>query len=355
MKAIVFEAPGVVRVAERPLPAIEHPGDALVRVTAAGICGSDLHIVDGRDRGCRPGTILGHELVGVVDEVGPAVTRFRPGDRVVSPFSVSCGACFYCRRALPARCVSAACFGFVSDEGRGLEGAQAEVVRVPLADSTLVRVPDRGDDGAPLLDREALFLGDILSTAWGCAEAGGIQPGDVVAVVGCGPVGLLCVEVVRQLQPAAVVAVEAVPYRREQAARFGAEAVAPAEAAAAVRARSEGRGADVVLEAVGAAPALDLAIEMVRPGGTVSIAGYHTDEVYPLRIQAAYGKNLTLKIGRCNARHHMDRLLPLVAARALRHTEIISHELPLSEGAEAYAIFRERREGAIKVLLDPRR
>lgn len=355
MKSLVLESPGVVRLAERPPPAVEQPGDALVRVTAAGICGSDLHIVDGRDRGCRAGTIMGHELVGVVDQVGPAVTRFRPGDRVVSPFSVSCGACFFCQRSLPARCVASACFGFVGEDGRGLEGAQAEVVRVPLADSTLVRVPDRGDDGAPLLDREALFLGDILSTAWGCAEAGGIQPGDVVAVVGCGPVGLLCVEVLRQFGPAAVVAVESVDYRREQAARFGAEAVGPADAIEAVRARTEGRGADVVLEAVGAAPALDLAIDLVRPGGTVSIAGYHTDEVYPLRIQAAYGKNLALKIGRCNARRHMDRLLPLVAARALRHTEIITHELPLSAGPEAYAIFRERREGAIKVLLDPRR
>ena len=242
MQAIVYKDPGGVRVLERPLPALEHPGDALVRVTTAGLCGSDLHIVDGRDRGCRAGTIMGHELVGVVDRVGAAVTRFRPGDRVVSPFSVSCGACFYCRRSLPARCVAAACFGFVNEDGRGLEGAQAE-----------------------------------------------------------------------------------------------------------------GRGADVVLEAVGAGPALDLAIALVRPGGTVSIAGYHTDEVYPLGIQAAYGKNLTLKIGRCNARYHMERLMPLVAARALRHTEIITHEMPLSAGEEAYAMFRERRDGAIKVLLDPRR
>jgi len=354
MQAIVYKDPGGVRVLERPLPALEHPGDALVRVTTAGLCGSDLHIVDGRDRGCRAGTIMGHELVGVVDRVGAAVTRFRPGDRVVSPFSVSCGACFYCRRSLPARCVAAACFGFVNEDGRGLEGAQAEVVRVPLADSTLVRVPD-AVDGQALADREVLFLGDILSTAWGCAEAGGVQPGDVVAVVGCGPVGLLCVEVLRQMKPAAVVAVEAVPYRRAQAARFGAEAVAPEEALAAVQAQTEGRGADVVLEAVGAAPALDLAIALVRPGGTVSIAGYHTDEVYPLGIQAAYGKNLTLKIGRCNARYHMERLMPLVAARALRHTEIITHEMPLSAGEEAYAMFRERRDGAIKVLLDPRR
>jgi 2-desacetyl-2-hydroxyethyl bacteriochlorophyllide A dehydrogenase len=355
MKAIVLESPGVVRVAERPPPVLSDPGDALVRVTTAAICGSDLHIVEGRDP-CRPGTIMGHELVGIVEQVGGAVARFRPGDRVVAPFTVCCGACFYCRRALPARCVRAACFGLVDAQGSGLEGVQAEAARVPLADSTLVRVPDLGADGAPLLDRDVLFLGDILSTAYGAAEAGGIQPGDVVAVVGCGPVGLLCAEVVLQLfGPSAVVAVEEVGYRRDQAARFGAVAVAPDEARGAVLDRTEGRGADVVIEAVGAAPALDLGIDLVRPCGTVSIAGYHTAETYPLRINAAYGKNLTLRSGRCNARRHMDRLLPLVAARRLRHTEIITHELPLAEGPEAYAMFRERRGGAIKILLDPRR
>lgn len=353
MRAIVFESPGVVRVAERPEPALQDPTDAIVRVTTAGLCGSDLHIVDGRDRGCRLGTIMGHELVGVIEAVGGAVTRFRPGDRVVSPFTVSCGACFYCRRSLPARCVRSACFGFVTEDGAGLEGAQAELTRVPLADSTLVRVPDAGDDGAPLLDRDVLFLGDILSTAWGAAEAAGMQAGDVAAVVGCGPVGLLCVEVLKQWQPAAVVAVDPVAHRREQAARLGAIAAAPEEALGVVRARTEGRGADAALEAVGAGPALDLAIGLVRPGGMVSIAGYHTDEVYPLRIQEAYGKNLGLRIGRCNARHHMERLMPLVAARRLRHAEIISHELPLEAGAEAYAMFRERRPGVVKVLLSP--
>jgi threonine dehydrogenase-like Zn-dependent dehydrogenase len=355
MKAIVFEAPGVVRFADRPPPVLSDPGDALVRVTTAGICGSDLHILEGRDP-CRLGTIMGHELVGVVEQVSGAVARFRPGDRVVAPFTVCCGECFYCRRALPARCVRAACFGVVDQQGRGLEGAQAEAVRVPLADTTLVRVPDQGADGAPLLDRDVLFLGDILSTAYGAAEAGGIQPGDVVAVVGCGPVGLLGVEAaLRLFGPSAVVAVEGVGYRREQAARFGAQAVRPDEARGAVLERTEGRGADVVIEAVGAAPALDLAIDLVRPCGTVSIAGYPTAETYPWKINAAYGKNLTLRTGRCNARRHMDRLLPLVSARRLRHTEIITHEVPLADGPEAYAMFRERRDGAIKILLHPRR
>ena len=139
MKAIVFESPGVVRVTERPEPALRDPTDAIVRVTTAGLCGSDLHIVDGRDRGCRLGTIMGHELVGVVEAVGGAVSRFRAGDRVVSPFSVSCGACFYCRRALPARCVRSACFGFVTEGGAGLEGAQAELVRVPVTENIIER------------------------------------------------------------------------------------------------------------------------------------------------------------------------------------------------------------------------
>ncbi len=352
MKAVVLHSPGVVEVQDRPEPRLAGPDEALVRVTCAGVCGSDLHIVSGRDRGCRPGTIMGHELVGVVEEVGAGVRDLRPGDRVVAPFTVSCGACFYCRRGLTGRCLQSSGFGFVTEAGRGLEGAQAERVRVPLADSTLVKLPAQRPDGQPFADREALFLGDILSTAYGCAQAASIAAGDVVVVVGCGPVGLLCVQTALLFAPAAVVAVDGVGYRRERARTFGALPAAGAEEATRlVRELTDGRGADAVLEAVGAAGALDLAIELARPGATVSIAGYHTADVYPLPIQAAYGKNLGFRIGRCHARHHIDHLLPLVLEGRFRHTEIITHELPLSEGARAYQIFSERREDAIKVLL----
>jgi threonine dehydrogenase-like Zn-dependent dehydrogenase len=353
MKAVVMHQLGSVRVEDREPPRLGGPDEAIVRVTCAGLCGSDLHIVSGRDRGCRPGTIMGHELVGVVEEAGTDV-RLRPGTRVVAPFTVSCGACFFCQRGLTGRCVRSRGFGFVTEEGLGLEGAQAEYVRVPLADSTLVALPAQRDDGRPLEDREALFLGDILSTAYGCAKGAAIAAGDVVVVVGCGPVGLLCVQAARLFSPAAVIAVDGVDYRRQRARDFGAlPAATPEEAAHLVAEHTGGRGADAVLEAVGAAGALDLAIRLGRPGAVISIAGYHTADVYPLPIQAAYGKNLTIKIGRCHARHHIDALLPLVLAGRLRHTEIITHDLPLADAPRAYQLFEEKRDGAIKVVLRP--
>jgi threonine dehydrogenase-like Zn-dependent dehydrogenase len=354
MKAVVLQRPGVVAVEDRPEPRLDGDDEVVVRVTCAGICGSDLHIVSGRDRGCRPGTVMGHEFVGVIEEVGPAVRSLRPGDRVVAPFTVNCGECFYCRRGLTGRCLRSRGFGFVAESGQGLEGAQAERVRVPLADSSLQLLPARREDGSPLLDHDALFLGDILSTAYGCARGGAIERGAVVAVVGCGPVGLLCVQAARLFEPSAIIAIDSVIHRRERARTFGALAAADGdEAARLVAELSEGRGADAVLEAVGAAPALDLALRLARPGAVVSIAGYHTDEHYPLPIQQAYGKNLTLKIGRCHARALIDELLPLVLAGRLRHTEIITHTLPLGDGARAYDIFAQRRDNAIKVLLVP--
>jgi threonine dehydrogenase-like Zn-dependent dehydrogenase len=225
---------------------------------------------------------------------------------------------------------------------------------VPLADSTLVRLPARRPDGLPFSDQEALFLGDILSTAYGCAEGAAITGGDVVAVVGCGPVGLLCVQAAQLFGAAAVVAVDPVAHRRDKAHRFGAlPAAGEGEATRIVAGLTEGRGADAVLEAVGAGPALDLALRLARPGAVVSIAGYHTADHYPLPIQAAYGKNLTLKIGRCHARRLIDVLLPLVLAGRFRHTEIVSHVLPLEDAAHAYQLFADRGDTAIKVLLVP--
>jgi threonine dehydrogenase-like Zn-dependent dehydrogenase len=354
MKALVLQRPGVVGVEDRPEPRPPGAGEVVVRVTCAGICGSDLHIVSGRDRGCRMGTIMGHELVGVVEEVGSGVQTLKTGDRVVAPFTVNCGECFYCRRGLTGRCLRSSGFGFVGEDGRGLEGAQAQWLRVPLAESSLRVLPDRRADGSPLTDQDALFLGDILSTAYGCARGAAIEPGAVVAVVGCGPVGLLAVQAAHLFRPAAVVAIDSVIHRREKARTFGALPAAHGEEAARVVAElTDGRGADAVLEAVGAAPALDLALRLARPGAVVSIAGYHTDQVYPLPIQEAYGKNLTLRIGRCHARALIDELLPLVLDGRLRHTEIITHTLPLGDGARAYELFAQRRDNAIKVLLLP--
>jgi threonine dehydrogenase-like Zn-dependent dehydrogenase len=359
MKAITLASIGTVELAERPEPRLERPGDALVRVTTAAICGSDIHVVEGRDRGVRLGTILGHEFVGVVEELSPGVPELAVGDRVLAPFTVSCGACFFCRRGLTARCVRSEGFGFVSDVGQGLEGAQAELVRVPLAGSSLLRVPSLAPDGAAVADEEVLFLGDVFSTAYSCVESAGVGPGDTMVVVGCGPVGLLCVVAARWLGAGAVVAIDSVDYRLEKAAALGATALdvgSPPRQAALQQAVAEltgGRGADAAVEAAGSAAALDLAQLLVRPGGVVAIAGYHTDAVYPLPIHAAYHKNLTLRIGRCSAREVMERLLPRVLAERPPLTAIVSHVLPLADGPRGYELFRRRQESAIKVLLKP--
>lgn len=353
MRAVVLESEGHVSVTTCPPPRVEEPTDVVVRVSLAGICGSDLHIVDGRDKGCRPGTIMGHEIVGVVHAVGHAVKRFSEGDRVVAPFTVNCGACFYCDAGLTGRCERSLGFGFVTEGGRGLQGGQAEFVRVPFADTSLVKLPAAFNDGQELEDKDALFLGDILSTAYGAAQAGRIKVGDVVAVVGLGPVGLLCVQAAKALGAAHVVAVDLDGVRRQKAATFGAVACEAAQARTICNELTQGRGADVVLEAVGTAPALDLALRLVRPGATIAIAGFHTQPVYPLPISEGYNLNLTITMGRCHARAQMDTLLPKLLLHQFRTREIITHVLPLSEAVHGYEVFRTRAEGAIKVLLAP--
>ncbi|MCI0604331.1 alcohol dehydrogenase catalytic domain-containing protein [bacterium] len=355
MKAVVLKEIGTVQLEETPDPVLQDPQDALVRVTLAGICGSDLHIVQGRDPGIRMGTIMGHEFVGIVEETGSAVQGMKRGDRVLSPFSVNCGKCFYCERNIPARCVRSFCFGFVSEEGNGLEGSQAELVRVPFAPSTLLALPANRTDGSALSDKDALFLGDIFSTAYSTAEGGAIQKGDTVVVVGCGPVGLLCILAAKLFEPANIIAVDSIDYRVAKAREFGAITVdpKPENVLKLVQELTDGRGADAVLEAVGHPSALDLAIHVVRPAGVVSIAGYHTQSTYPFPIQKAYTKNLTLKIGRCSARKYMQKLLPLVLGNRVPLTSIITHILPLSDAVHGYDLFAKRQDNAIKVLLKP--
>jgi threonine dehydrogenase-like Zn-dependent dehydrogenase len=212
-----------------------------------------------------------------------------------------------------------------------------------------MRVPDG------LRDEEVLFLGDVFSTAYSCAEAAEIRAGDVVVVIGCGPVGLMCIKAARLLGASAVVALDRVDYRLEKARSLGAQPEQPDSPTLQRRLSelTEGRGADAVLEAVGSPAALDLAIELARPGAVVSIAGYHTETAYAFPIHTAYRKNLTMKIGRCNARRYMTELLPLVAERKVELTDIVTHTLPLSEGVRGYEAFANHRESALKVVLKP--
>ena len=348
MKALVFEGVGRVGHAEVADPDLLEPGDAVVRVLAAAVCGSDLHVYRGLETGLDAGTVMGHELAGEVVAVGPGVARFRPGDRVVSPFTTSCGDCFYCRSGLTARCVRGQLFGWMR-EGRGLHGVQAEYARVPLADTTLVRVPE----GTP--PEEALFAGDVLATGWFGAESAGAGPGKVVAVVGCGPVGLMAAVAARELGAERVFAVDALPDRLELARAFGAEPLnfEHRDPLAAVREATEGRGADSVVEAVGSPASTRLAFDLTRPGGALAAVGVHTEPHLAFAPGEAYDKNLTYRAGRCPARHYMERLLPLIQSRKYDLGTLISHRLPLAEGPQGYDLFDRRVPGCTKVMLLP--
>jgi threonine dehydrogenase-like Zn-dependent dehydrogenase len=329
-------------------PQVEAPGDAIVAVHLAGICGSDLHVFHGRETGLDRGTALGHEFVGEVVAVGPDVARLRPGTMVASPFTTSCGHCASCRRGVTARCRESQLFGW-REHGAGLHGAQAELVRVPLAESTLVEIPEG------VTPEGALLAGDVLSTGYYCAAQGGVEPGLTVAVIGCGPVGLMAVIAARYLGAERVFAIDRLPERLRLAAGFGGEPLnlQPDEAAGWLEQETQGLGVDIVLEAVGSPSASRMAMQLVRPGGTISAVGVHTEPAFPFSPVEAYDKNLTYRIGRCPARHFMDIVLPLLVDSQVDPTVIISHRLALAEGAHGYRIFANRLDGCTKAVLVP--
>lgn len=347
MRAITFQEPYRLSHEVVADPALEAPGDVVVRVEVAAVCGSDLHVYRGHETGLDAGTVMGHEFLGEVVEAGPDVKELEPGDRVVSPFSTSCGACFFCRCGLTARCIEGALFGWVED-GVGLHGSQATYVRVPMADTTLARVSEELEAEA------ALLAGDVLATGFYCAESGGAGPDSVVVVVGCGPVGIMAAVGSLELGSEIVYAVDSVAERLELAESFGATAVdlagGPVER---LREATEGRGVDVVLEAVGSPEATRLAVDLVRPGGTVAAVGVHTEEQFAFSPVEAYDKNLTYRAGRCPVRPRLERMLELVASGRYDFGRIISHRMPLSEGVRAYQIFDQKLEGCTKVVLVP--
>ncbi len=348
MNAITFQ--GVERLAyeQVPDPEILEPTDVIVRVRVAGVCGSDLHPYFGRERGLDVGTVMGHELLGEVVEAGREVRTVRVGDRVVAPFSTSCGDCFYCAIGLTARCARGRLFGWVQ-EGSGLHGAQAELVRVPLADGTLVGVPDGVDEAV------ALLAGDVLSTAAFGADLAGVTGGDLVVVVGCGPVGVLAVRAALARGAREVVAVDRVPTRLALAAAFGATAVDGVhdDPLALVRERSGGRGADAAIEAVGTPEATRLAADLLRPGGSLAALGVHTEPHLALTPAEIYDRNLRYASGRCPARHYLPASLEIAARDAVLLATLVSHRLPLAEGVEAYRRFAAREPGWTKVVLLP--
>ena len=348
MKAITFQGVESLAWQDVPDPEIQEPTDVVVRVAAAGLCGSDLHPYFGRETGLDVGTVMGHEFVGVVEEAGSAVRSLHRGQRVVSPFTTSCGECVYCRLGLTARCERGQLFGWVQG-GVGLHGAQAGYVRVPLAESTLVPVPPE------LGDPVALLAGDILSTALFGASIAGVGEGDTVVVVGCGPVGVLAVRAALGRGAREVVAVDRVPSRLALAALFGARAVSleDGDPRATVLEVTGGRGADCAIEAVGSPEATRLAADLLRHGGRMGAVGVHTEPHLALTPGELYDRNLHYAAGRCSARHYMPEALALAERDQDLLVHLVSHDLPLSRGVEAYRRFGGREEGWTKVVLRP--
>lgn len=347
MRGVGFQAIQQVEYIELPEPQVENPRDAIVAVELAGLCGSDLHPFFGREQGLDPGTVMGHEFVGRVIAVGAEVRTVKPGDRVFAPFSTSCGNCFYCHAGLTSRCVENQLFGW-RQNGHGLHGGQAEQIRVPLADGTLMKIP------AGLSDRAALLLGDNFSTGYFCAELAGVRPGGVYAVIGCGTVGMLAILAARQLGAEQIVAIDPVAERRGQAAQLGAFPAADEAAAREwLRERTSGRGADAVLELVGLPAAQRLAYELLRPGGTMSVIGCHCTPNFAFSPVEAYDKNLTYRTGRCPARHYMQRLAQEVVDRKLDLDRFITHEFRFSDCQRAYEVFSQRQSGCLKAAFVP--
>jgi threonine dehydrogenase-like Zn-dependent dehydrogenase len=343
VKAVVFRGGEDVRVEDVREPRLEQPADAIVQVQAAAICGADLFPYHGRTPGFEVGTILGHEFVGIVREVGPAVTAVEPGDRVVNTSLVLDGTCAYCRRGLPTQCTGRALFGYSGVYPR-LDGAQAELVRVPNADRVLAPLPD----GVP--DEAGVFLADNLPTGYDAVLRGGAGPDDTVCVVGCGAVGLMAVMTAAELG-AHVIAVDGIEARRGQAESLGAQAVSPEQAAEAVRAATGGLGADVVVEAAGTPAALEAALQLARGRGTVSVVGAHFEPDYPLNNGLMFEHELTLRFSIGDAAGHRPELLDGIASGRFAPQQVVTHRLALAEAPEAYRLF-DRRE-ATKVVLHP--
>ncbi|MFZ5870344.1 MAG: zinc-dependent alcohol dehydrogenase family protein [Actinomycetota bacterium] len=342
MRATEIHAPFDVRLVEVPDPVVEKPTDAVVRVTAACVCGSDLWPYRGENEVTRPRRI-GHEFVGIVEEVGPEVSTVRPGDFVIAPFVISCGFCDHCRNGVHTSCRNGQSWGRETDAGQG------ERVRVPLADGTLVATPEVPDDD---LVPSLLTLSDVMGTGWHAALAAGVAPGSRVAVVGDGAVGLCGVLAAVRMGAETVIAMSRHGARQKVARAFGATHVVESrgsEGAAEVLEITGGTGADAVLECVGTGPAMEQAFAAARPGGVVGFVGVPHGVDVP--IAEMFGRNVGLRGGVAPVRAYLPQLLDDVLSGAIDPGPVFDRELPLDGVAEAYRAMHERE--AIKVLLRP--
>ncbi len=379
MLAMNYRGPYRVRIDERAEPEIEHPGDAIVRVTRSCICGSDLHLYHGLVPDTRVGTTFGHEFTGVVERVGPDVQRLKPGDRVLVPFNIFCGTCFFCSRELFSNCHNVnpeatavgGIYGYSHTTG-GYAGGQAEYVRVPMADIGPTVLPEGLDED------DAVLLTDVFPTGYQAAEMGSIREGDTVVVFGAGPVGLFAARSAWFMGAGRVIVVDHVEYRLAFAREFAhCETVdfkSVGDMAIHIKKMTDGLGADVCIDCVGAeaagsfaqtltgvklklqggaATVLHWAINSVRKGGHVSIVGVYGPTFNALPIGNAVNKGLTLRMNQASVKRHLPKLIEHVQAGRIRPSDIITHRLPLEEVAEGYHLFSSKLDECIKVLLLP--
>ncbi|WP_258348867.1 zinc-dependent alcohol dehydrogenase [Saccharopolyspora gregorii] len=393
MKALTWQGPRQVEVRDVPDPRLEEPTDAVVRITSTAICGSDLHLYEVLTPFMTPGDVLGHEPMGVVEEVGSAVEHIRPGDRVVVPFNISCGHCWMCSRGWYAQCETTQ----VRDQGTGaplfgyselygsVPGGQAELMRVPQAQFGPIKVPE----GPP--DVQFLYLSDVLPTAWQAVEYADVPPEGSVAVFGLGPIGQLCCRIAahRGFRP---IGVDLVPERLDMARRRGIETVDASEVdspADRIRELTDGRGTDSVIDAVGmeahGSPVGELAqkiasalpsgiggpmmekagvdrlavlhqcMDAVRRAGTISLSGVYGGMADPVPMLTLFDKGVAVKMGQAHVKRWIDDLMPLVGDESdpLGVHDLATHDLPLEEAPHAYELFQKKQDDAIKIVLEP--
>ncbi|WP_433317856.1 zinc-dependent alcohol dehydrogenase [Micromonospora sp. CA-269861] len=394
MKALTWQGKRDVRVEDVPDPRIEEPTDAIVKITSTAICGSDLHLYEVLGPYLKPGDVLGHEPMGIVEEVGSEVTGLKPGDRVVVPFNIACGSCWMCERQLYAQCETtqvtsegkgAALFGYTSLYG-SVPGGQAEFLRVPQAHFGPIKIPQTG------ADERYLYLSDILPTAWQAVKYADTPPGGTLAVFGLGPVGQFCARIGRHLGAGRVIGLDLVPERLELARRHGIEVLDVSKLSDVPNALIDlvdGRGPDAVIDAVGmeahGSPVgklahaavgllpdklaqtmtdragmdrlsvLHAAVKGVRRGGTVSVSGVYGGEADPMPLMEMFDRGIQLRMGQCHVRRWTDEILPLLAGDddPLGVEDLRTHRVPLARAPQAYEMFQKKDDGCIKVVLEP--
>jgi threonine dehydrogenase-like Zn-dependent dehydrogenase len=375
MLAMNYRGPYRVRASHKAEPQIEHPGDAIVRVTRSCICGSDLHLYHGLVPDTRVGSTFGHEFTGVVEEVGPSVQNLKKGDHVLVPFNIFCGSCFFCKKELFSNCHNVnpeatavgGIYGYSHTTG-GYDGGQAEYVRVPMADAGPTVIPSTLD-----LD-DAVLLTDVLPTGYQAAEMGGIEQGDTVVVFGAGPVGLMAAKSAWLMGAGRVIVVDHVEYRLEFARTWAqAEVVdfrSVDDMAVKIKSMTDWLGADVCIDAVGAEAAgsalqrltgiklkmqagAATALHSVRKGGTVSIVGVYGPTFNLVPIGNVVNKGLTIRANQAAVKRHLPRLIEHIQAGRIKPSEIITHRVPLADVADAYHIFSSKLDNCIKTVLIP--